>query len=112
MESINIPAELAQLLCVFDSDEETIRKIVTQAAGRKIPDEEFAGILGLLQHLRPQNDIQAIYAAQIVLCHVRGLRLLSQEFREDRALGMKTLKACHEAILGLQQTKTKGIRCQ
>jgi hypothetical protein len=112
MADINVPPELLPLLSVFDSDNTTARKIITEAAGRQIPDEEFAGILGLLQQLRPQDDIQAIYAAQILLLHVRGLRLLCQDFREDRTLGTKTLKACHEAMLGLQQKKTRGMRCQ
>lgn len=97
MEKIVIPKKLASLIQAFSADEQSARCLVSESL-EPINDIELDYIIDIIRQLSPKNTIQLIHAAQFVICHRSGLRLLNHEFVKDKKLGLKLLRFSNEAM--------------
>ena len=75
---------------------------------REISKEEIEGVISLMKGIDPLDTIELIYGAQIVSSHIMGLRMLSQDHRDDQNLGLKLLRFSNEALERLQKKKSGG----
>lgn len=121
MKKVSIPKKLEPLVKAFSVDDQAARLLIIEAAKTscqankrygfsdvEIPREEIEGILALIRGIAPQDTIEMIYGAQIVSCHLMGLRLLTHDFRDDQTLGLKLLRFSNEAMVQLQKKRSKG----
>ncbi len=77
---------------------------------REITDEELEGITSLMKGLAPRDSLEALYAAQIVVSHMLGMRKLSSNYSEDQRLGLRLLKFCNDAMQQLDKKRNGGTQ--
>ena len=129
MNEIQIPKKLEPIVRAFYADSaKTAKGLIIQAAkaiygandeevldypfSRKhdITPEELEGICALIQGIKPQDALEALFAAQIVASHMLGMRKLAKNNRDDQRIGLKMLQFSNEAISRLQKKRAGGIQ--
>lgn len=130
MNEITIPKKLEPIVRAFCADSpETAKALIIQAAksvygldedcghlggyGNKrhnITPEELEGIFALIQGIKPQDMLETLFAAQIVVAHMLGMRKLAKGFPEDLRIGLKMLQFSNEAITQIQKKRSGGIQ--
>lgn len=121
MKEITIPKKLAPLIQAFSADERSARTLIMEAAKTiyttqesygvsscSISNDEIEGVIALMKGIDPKDTIEMIYGAQIVTSHLLGIKLLSNNFPADQALGLKLLRFCNEAMSQLQKKRSGG----
>lgn len=112
-ESISAPKALVPLMQAFHADtEEQARALILEASkilhGEScLSKEEIACAASLIRDMKPQDDLELLYAAQVTMCHLLGMRRLSESYKDDKKLGLKLLKFGNEAMQRLTM-KTGG----
>lgn len=120
MKEITIPAKLAPLVKAFScNSEETSKALVIEAAkaiygtekdrfeicAHKVTDDELENIVALMKALDPQDVIESIYAAQIVVSHMLGMKKLAKDYPSETSLGLKLMRFSMEAMSHLQKKR-------
>jgi len=120
MHEITIPKKLQPLVEAFFTDSEDVAKtLIVQAIQaiystddsafgrkRKISREELKDVCILMQNLNPQDMLEALFAAQIVVAHMLGMRKLTKDDYEENRIGLKMLRFSNEALTRLQKKRT------
>ena len=129
-KEIAAPRSLVLLMQAFHVDSEKEAKELLEAAAyaiygreaepehefdiykkkRIISQDELEGILSLMQGISPRDTLETLYAAQIVVTHMLGMRKLSQSFREDQKLGLNLFRFSSEAMQQLQRKRGGGTQ--
>lgn len=123
MKEITIPKKLVPLFKAFSAQEQSAKLLIIEAVksiyckeeglygfSDKEPSKgEIEGIIALMQGIAPRDTLEMIYAAQLIASHIMGLRLLSNKFPGDQALGLKLLRFSNEAMTNLQKKRAGGI---
>jgi hypothetical protein len=121
---ITAPKAIATLMQAFHVDSEEIASsLILEAAkaiyshddsginvfSRKdVSTEELDGITSLMKGLKPRDTLETLYAAQIVACHMLGMRKLSASYPDDQRLGLKLLRFSNEAMQQLERKRNGG----
>lgn len=63
-----------------------------------------------MRGISPQDTLETLYAAQIVACHMMGMRKLTEQFSEDERLGLKFLQFSNEAMQQLDRKRNGGTQ--
>lgn len=106
MKKIAIPEKLVPLVKAFSADDQSARQLIAESL--RPMNDELDGIIAIMRQLTPKNTIQLIHAAQFVICHSSGLRLLNHGFPEDQKLGLKLLRFSNQAMSKF----CGGLKCQ
>ena len=120
--SIDAPKTLVPLMQAFHVDsEDTAKKLISEAASaiygkddfdnaRAISKSELKGISALMKGINPKDTIETLYAAQIVVCHMLGMRRLAEQYRDDHKLGLNLLRFSSEAMQMLVKKRGGGTQ--
>ena len=129
-KEIEIPLFLAPLMQAFRVDSEKEAKALLEEAayaiyGRKdepegdfdfcnrkhvISENELERILFLMKGISPKDTLETLYAAQIVVSYMLGMRKLSQSYQGDQKLGLKLFRFSCEAMQQLQRQRSRGTQ--
>lgn len=129
MANITIPKKLEPIVQAFFAESpQAAKKLVIQAAKaiygaeeeknlfdvlarcRPITEEQLEDISALIQGIKPNDVLEAITAAQIVVTHMLGMRKLASGFADDQSLGLKMLQFSNEAMGKLQKNRSGGMQ--
>lgn len=101
--NLEVPTALFPIMKAFSVGSRTVVKAfvveATQAIYQQHPldkrqpfsDQELNGAVSIIQSIQPKDALGSLYAAQIVVCHLIGLRKLSQCCSDDQRIGLKLL---------------------
>jgi len=118
--SIDAPKALVPLMQAFHVDSEKVAKgLILEAAtaiygkddfGRAcvVSKSELDGIVALMKGINPKDE--TLYAAQIVVCHMLGMRRLAEHYRDDQKLGLNLLRFSSEAMQMLVKKRGGGTQ--
>jgi hypothetical protein len=129
MTDISIPKKLDPIVQAFFAESpKAAKKLLIQAAKaiygsederdpfdtitryNPITSEELEDICSFMQGIKPNDVLEAIIAAQIVVTHMLGMRKLAKGLIEDQRLGLKMLQFSSEAIGRLQKKRSGAIQ--
>lgn len=129
MNEITIPKKLQPIVKAFYAESEEVAKaLIIQACkaiysvadqdegfsyGRKkeISKEELQSVCALMQSLKPQDALEALFAAQIVVAHMLGIRKLAKDgCYEEQRIGLKMLRFSNDALVQLQKKRCGGMQ--
>lgn len=130
MANITIPKKLDPIVKAFFADSpKTAKKLIIQAAkaiyGEEeeqdflhysmkkqhvISNEDLEDICDLMQGIKPNDMLEAIIAAQIVVTHMLGMRKLATGHLADQHLGLKMLRFSTDAMQQLQKKRSGGMQ--
>lgn len=119
--AIQVPRDLVPLMQAFHVDSEKAAKaLISEAAnaiyvthdfmkGKKIISKsEMAGIVSLMRGICPKDTLETLYAAQIIVGHMLGMRKLSESHADDYRLGLNLLRFSNEAMQQLAKKRSGG----
>lgn len=129
-KEIEVPLSLAPLMQAFHVDSEKEAKTLLEVAAyaiygreaepenefdvfkkkRVISKDELEVILRLMKGMSPKDTLETLYAAQIVVSHILGMRKLSQSYKDDQKLGLSLLSFSCEAMQRLQRKRGGGVQ--
>lgn len=116
---IQVASPLVPLMQAFHVDSDGAAKCLIQQAANAIykndqydpiSEEELEGITALMRGISPQDALETLYAAQIVACHMMGMRKLAESFNEDERLGLKLLQFSNVAMQHLDRKRNGGTQ--
>ena len=129
MSNITIPKKLDPIVQAFFAESpQAAKKLVIQAAKaiygseeesdpfdnfsrhRTITNEDIEDICAFMQGIKPNDVLEAIIAAQIVVTHMLGMRKLASGFAENQRLGLKMLQFSSNSIARLQKKRSGGMQ--
>lgn len=130
MNEIIIPDKLQPFVKAFFAESEDVAKALIIQASRaiysvdddedsfsysrgkqNITDHELQVVCGLMQSLKPQDALEALFAAQIIVCHMLGMRKLAKDGSyENQRIGLNMLRFSNEAIGHLQKKRSGGMQ--
>ena len=77
-------------------------------AVREISKSELDGVIALMKCINPMDSLETLYAAQIIVGHMLGMRNLSESHIESRKLGLNLLRFSNEAMQQLEKKTKRG----
>jgi len=120
---ITAPKALVPLMQAFHVDsEEVAHSLIIEAAkaisfsddmifGKKDPsEEEIEAIASLMKGINPRDTLETLYAAQVVACHMMGMRKLASTHPDDQRLGLHLLKFSNESMQQLEKKRNGGTQ--
>jgi hypothetical protein len=128
MNEITIPKKLQPIVNAFYAESKEVAKaLILQAAkaiynldagddpfyigrDKKITDDELNGVCALMEAIKPRDMLEALFAAQIVVSHMLGMRKLAQGGTEESRIGLKMLRFSNEALSHLQKKRSGGMQ--
>lgn len=114
---INPPPSLIPIMQAFHVETEEAANALIQEAAMAIAPEGFMGrrenpskseieiVASLMRGLKPQDSIETLYAAQVIVSHMVGMRKLASDYPDDQRIGLKMLKFSNEAIQQLDRKR-------
>lgn len=73
---------------------------------RVFSKSELDGIVTLIKSIKPRDSLETLFAAQIVVGHLLGMKKLSEHCSEDQKLGLNLLRFTSEAMQMLIKKQT------
>lgn len=119
---VDAPRALMPMMQAFHAEtEEAAEALIIEAAraiapkdvlmGKSEPSEaELETISSLMRGLKPQDSLETLYAAQIIVSHVLGMRKLASEYFEDERMGLKMLRLSNEIMQQLTKKRSGGAQ--
>ena len=77
---------------------------------RVVSKDELERILSLMRGIIPKDTLETLYAAQIVVSYMLGIRKLSQSYQGDQKLGLNLFQFSSKAMEQLQRKRSKGTQ--
>lgn len=77
----------------------------SEFASRSISKAELDGLWALMKGINPRDGLETLYAAQIVACHMLGMRKLAEPYMDDQRLGLNLLRFSNEAMQQLEKKR-------
>ena len=74
----------------------------------KISKQELNGVLSLMKGINPIDTLETLYAAQIVVSHLLGMRKLSNNYSSEQKVGLDLLRFSNEAMAALTRKRCGG----
>ena len=119
--SIQAPKPIALIIGAFHAKSDEVAKSLIFEAIKAIygkddvkrtaySKSELEGALAMVKSIRPRDSLEALFAAQIIVGHLLGMRRLSTAFLEDQRLGLKLLRFSNEAMHMLIRKQTGTLK--
>ena len=114
------PKALVPLMQAFHVDSDKIAKSLISDAVRAIYGKnefgndhsiskcELDGVISLMRCISPRDSLETLFAAQIVVGHLLGMRKLPESYPDDQKLGLNLLRFSNEAMQQLEK-KRSGV---
>ncbi len=132
MKEITIPKKLEPLVKAFYADSpEMARSLVLQSANaiygirddpgddhmlemfskqKQLTPDELEEVCALMGSIRPVDMVEALFAAQIIVSHMLGMRKMAKGYNEDVCLGLRLLRFSNDALCQLQKKRSGNIQ--
>jgi len=127
MNEITIPKKLQPIVKAFYAESKDVAKALIVQASKAIysldendvfslekkhemTSDELQGICALMEGLKPRDMLEALFAAQIVVSHILGMRNLAKGGAEESRMGLKLLRFSNEALGQLQKKRSGGMQ--
>lgn len=119
-KEITVPKALTPIIQAFHVDsEESVKTLLMEAAqaiygnessafNNRVSEFELEGVAHLMKSIKPRDSLETLYAAQIVVSHMLGMRKLAQTYLEDQKLGLNLLRFCNQAMQNLDKKRRSG----
>ena len=100
---------------IFSVESEVVAKTLIEKAfaaiyfeqeDKDISKMEIDEVYALIKSFEPSNFTESLYAAQMILSHMLGIKKLTQPSKDDQRLGLKFLKLSNDAIQRLEKRRT------
>jgi len=110
---IEVPKALAYLKEAFSVNSKRIIKSLINEALKEIYGDnnprmvqfisknELDSIIALMKGFNPKNELEKLYAAQIIICYILGMRKLVEKYKDDLKIGLDLLNLQNETIQNL-----------
>ena len=110
-QEIAAPNAIIPLMQAFHVDSDKVAKaLISEAAtavygqekvygaARAISKSELNSLVSLMRCIKPRDSLETLYAAQIVVSHMLGMRKLAEICSDDQKLGLNLLRFSNEAM--------------
>ncbi len=114
---IEAPQALVPLMQAFHVGSDKVAKsLISEAAiaiygkddfgrDRSFSKSELDGIVSLMKCIEPRDSLETLFAAQIVVGHMLGMRKLAEGCLDDQRLGLNLLRFSNEAMQQLEKKR-------
>ena len=68
--------------------------------------EELDGVVSLIRSIKPKDSLETLFASQIVVGHLLGMKKLSESCLEDQKIELNLLRFSSEAMQMLLKKQT------
>lgn len=115
---VQAPQALVPLMQAFHVDSDKVaQSLVSEAAkaiygkgdygrDRIFSKSELDGIISLMKCIRPMDSMETLFAAQIIVGHMLGMRKLAEGCPDDQRLGLNLLRFSNEAMQQLEKKRS------
>lgn len=128
MREITIPKKLQPIVKAFYAESPEVAKSLILQASRaiygvdskedffsygskqEITQDELEAVCELMQGLKPQDMLEALFASQIIVSHMLGMRKLAKIGPKDQHMGLKLLRFSNEALKQLLRKRSGGMQ--
>jgi len=118
VRTIEAPQALAPLMQAFHVDSDKVASsLVSEAAmaiygkgdygrDRVFSKNELDGIVSLMKCIRPMDSLETLFAAQIIVGHMLGMKKLAEGCPDVQRLGLNLLRFSNEAMQQLEKKRS------
>lgn len=118
IRTIEAPQALVPLMQAFHVDSDRVAKSLVSEAARAIygkgdygrdrvfSKSELDGIISLMKCIRPMDSLETLFAAQIIVGHMLGMKKLADGCPDDQRLGLNLLRFSNEAMQQLEKKRS------
>lgn len=130
MKEVVIPKKLEPLVRAFYAESpEVAKSLVLQSANaiygikdddddeydpffkkKHLTPEELEEVCALMEGIKPVDMVEALFAAQIVVSHMLGMRKMRKGYNEDVRLGLRLFQFSNSALCQLQKKRGGNIQ--
>ncbi len=114
---IQAPKAIAPIMEAFHVESDKVAKALIVEAARAIygRDEygkqsfskaELDGVVSLIRSIKPMDSLETLFASQIVIGHLLGMKKLSESCSDDQKIGLNLLRFSSEAMQMLIKKQT------
>jgi len=109
--NISIPQALELFMSGFDCKSEKEAKFIFEQAikligcNSKLDNKDLQDGYNLFCQINPQDDIEKIWCAQFIVCHLLGTHSLTLASGRDKHIGLKLLKIANGAMERIQKKR-------
>jgi hypothetical protein len=114
MTEIAIPQQLKPLIEAFSADRESAKRLIIEAIksigtdAEEVFEGEIEQVISLMGTLKPRDLTEALIAAGIIAGHIVGLRLISHNYQEDQAMGLRALRFSNASLNQFVKKRARG----
>ena len=130
MKEITIPKKLEPLVKAFYAESpETSKSLVLQSANaiysskddddgeydpfskkKYLTPDELEEVCALMEGIKPADMVEALFAAQIVVSHMLGMRKMRKGYDDDIRLGLRLFQFSNNALCQLQKKRSGNVQ--
>jgi len=114
---IQAPQAMAPIMEAFHVESDKVAKALVIEAARAIYGQdkyskqsfsktELDGVVSLIRSIKPMDSLETLFASQIVVGHLLGMKKLSESCLEDQKIGLKLLRFSSDAMQMLIKKQT------
>ena len=115
---IQAPKAIAPIMEAFHVESDKVAKALVVEAARAIYGQdnyygkhsfskaELDGVVSLIRSIKPMDSLETLFASQIVVGHLLGMKKLSDSCSEDQKIGLNLLRFSSEAMQMLIKKQT------
>ncbi len=112
-----LPIQTQLLIDAINSENpETTKMLVNSALKivypdiRDIKDKDVETVVEMLRSMQPKDTVECILASQFVVCHLEGMKMLSDSYLNSKGHGMMMLRLSHSTLDQLQRYRGKSTQ--
>lgn len=114
---LQTPKAIASIMEAFHVESDKVAKALVVEAARAIYGQdnygkhsfskaELDGVVSLIRSIKPMDSLEALFASQIVVGHLLGMKKLSESCSDDQKIGVNLLRFSSEAMQMLIKKQT------
>lgn len=115
---IQAPKAISSIMEAFHVESDKVAKaLIVEAAtaiygkadwgnGQSFSKAELDGVVSLIRSIKPRDSLETLFASQIVVGHLLGMRKLAESCPEDQKIGLNLLRFSSEAMQMLIKKQT------
>jgi hypothetical protein len=118
---IDAPKAIAPIMAAFHVESDKVAKALVVDAARAIHGQdnygkqsfskaELDGVLSLIRSIKPMDSLETLFASQIVVGHLLGMKKLSESCPDDQKIGLNLLRFSSDAMQMLIKKQTRATQ--
>lgn len=114
---IQAPKAIAPIMEAFHVESDKVAKALVVEAAKAIYGQdnygkqsfskaELDGVVSLIRSIKPMDSLETLFASQIIVGHLLGMKKLSESCPDDQKIGLNLLRFSSEAMQMLIKKQT------